>query len=77
MPEELIVTPDLAMPPSEPQWRCPISGCDLEVLYPEELEFPTGRTPTGQFAGSLPEAFGAERSAGLPAGAGWPRPATQ
>jgi len=44
MPEELIVTPDLAMPPSEPQWRCPIPGCDLEVLYPEELEFHADRT---------------------------------
>jgi hypothetical protein len=38
MLEELIVTADPAKPPSEPRWRCPLSGCDLEVLYPEELE---------------------------------------
>jgi hypothetical protein len=39
MPEELIVTADSAKPPSELRWRCPLQGCDLEVLYAEELEF--------------------------------------
>jgi len=39
MLDELVVTADLARPPTEPRWRCPIPDCGLEVVYPEELEF--------------------------------------
>jgi hypothetical protein len=39
MLDELVVTADLARPPTEPRWRCPLPDCGLEVVYPEELEF--------------------------------------
>jgi hypothetical protein len=39
MLDELVVMADLARPPTEPRWRCPLPGCGLEVVHPEELEF--------------------------------------